>query len=92
MLRLSENLRSVTNADGGVILDLQRGQIFRCNSTGAIILELLTRGVDESELVLQFGKLCQVPGACASNDVRDFLATLCRLGLLQRPTTSAPQR
>lgn len=85
MLRLSENLRSVTNADGGVILDLHRGQIFRCNATGAIILELLARELDQTELVSEFSKLCQVAPDCASNDVQHFLATLSRLGLLQGP-------
>ncbi len=88
MLRLSENLRSVTNADGGVILDLGRGQIFRCNATGAIVLELLARGFDQAELVSEFCRLCHVPSACALNDVRDFLATLSRLGLLQGSTSS----
>ncbi len=87
MLRLSENLRSVTNADGGVILDLCRGQIFRCNATGAIILELLARGLDQPQLVSEFSRLCKVPQACASDDVRDFLTTLSRLGLLQGQTS-----
>jgi coenzyme PQQ synthesis protein D (PqqD) len=88
MVRLSKNLRSITDADGGVILDVERGQIFRCNATGAIILELLTRGVDETQLASQFGKLCQCPPTCASNDVQEFLATLSRLGLLERPTST----
>jgi hypothetical protein len=92
MLRLSKNLRSVTNADGGVILDLQRGRIFRCNATGAVILELLTRGVDETELLVQFSKLGQCPPACTSNDVQGFLATLSSLGLLQGPAVSANPR
>lgn len=83
MLRLSNNLRSMTDANGGVILDLCRGQIFRCNATGAIILELLARGLDQPQLVSEFSKLCKVPEACASEDVRDFLTTLSRLGLPQ---------
>ena len=86
MLRLSENLRSVTNADGGVILDLCRGQIFRCNATGAVILELLARGLDQAQLVSQFTKLCNVPPEHVSDDVRDFLSALSRLGLLQDET------
>jgi len=89
MLRLSENLRSVTDADGGVILDLDRGQIFRCNATGAVILELLARGLDQAELVSEFSKLCRVAPDCAANDIGDFLATLSRLGLLQAPLPSA---
>jgi hypothetical protein len=83
MLRLSENLRSMTDANGGVLLDLCRGQIFRCNATGAIVLELLARGLNQTQLVAEFSKLCNVPQACASEDVHEFLTTLSRLGLLQ---------
>lgn len=92
MFRLSDNLRSVTNDDGGVILDLQRGQIFRCNPTAAVILELLTRGIDETELAAQFSKQCQCPPHGATKDVREFLETLSRLGLLQDDPASAVSR
>lgn len=86
MLRLSQDLRSVTSADGGVILDLSRGQIFRCNATGAVILELLGRGLDQAQLVSEFTQLCSAPHTCASDDVRNFLTALSRLGLLQDET------
>ncbi len=92
MLYLSQHLRTVTDADGGVILDLSRGQIFRCNATGAILLELLARDLDEAAVVSEFSRLCQVPPPCASRDVRDFLSALSRLGLLQRPRSSANPR
>ena len=86
MLRLSPNLRTMTDADGGVILDLRRGSIFRCNSTGAVILELLARGCDQTEITTNFSKLCNVPPGCASADVQDFLTSLARLGLLEDHT------
>lgn len=92
MLRLSKNLRTVTNPDGGVILDLQRGQIFRCNASGAVILDLLTRGLDEAELVSQFTSLCQAPPSCAADDVKVFLAALSRLGLMQPSTSTGVSR
>jgi hypothetical protein len=76
----------MTDADGGVILDLRRGSIFRCNSTGAVILELLARGCDQTEITTNFTRLSNVPPGCASADVQAFLASLARLGLLEDHT------
>lgn len=82
MLRLSKNLRSVTNADGGVVLDLGGGQIFRCNATGALVLDLLTRGETEEGVVREVSRRCQAEPALVTADVREFLASLRSHALL----------
>jgi hypothetical protein len=84
MMRLSENLRTVTNADGGVVLDLRKGKIFRLNATGAIIFELLVRGCDEEQIVADIGSRCGIAPTLASRDVRDFLNLLTSNNLLCR--------
>ena len=82
MLRLAKNLRSVTNADGGVVLDLGRGQIFRCNATGAVVLEILGRGETEEGVVREVSHRCQVDAALISADVHEFLVSLRSHALL----------
>jgi hypothetical protein len=84
MMRLSENLRSVTNPDGGVILDLRRGKLFRLNPTGATILELLVRGYEEERITAEIGERYGVAPALVSTDVRGFLNSLASNGLLLR--------
>ena len=82
MPHLSSHLRATTDREGGILLDLARGQLFRCNATGALIIELLSRGADqaqiESELVRKFGLSTEK----ASADVQSFLAALDGQGLL----------
>jgi len=82
MMRLSSNTRTVTNADGGVMLDLRKGKLFRLNSTGAVILELLARGGTEESIAAELSRLCGVDCALASSDVHAFLAVLRSHGLL----------
>ena len=82
MLRLAKNLRSVTNADGGVVLDLGRGQIFRCNATGAVVLEILARGETEEGVVREVTRRCHADVALVSADVHEFLISLRSHALL----------
>lgn len=83
MMRLSESLRTVTNADGGVVLDLRKGKIFRLNSTGATIFELLVRGCEQNEIVADIANRCGIATDLASRDVRDFLGVLASNDLLR---------
>lgn len=76
MLRLSKNLRSVSNTDGGVILDLGRGRMFRCNATAALVLEMLARGENEERIIREVSRRCEVEPALVSADVHEFLASL----------------
>jgi hypothetical protein len=84
MMRLSENLRTVTNADGGVVLDLRKGKIFRLNAVGATIFELLVRGSEEEQIVADISSRCGIAPALASRDLQEFLAVLAANNLLCR--------
>ncbi len=81
-MRLSDDLRTATNADGGVILDLRRGKMFRLNPTAAAILELLGRGYTEQRIAAEMEGLCGVEAQLALRDVQAFLSSLAANGLL----------
>jgi hypothetical protein len=76
MIRLSDNLRTVTNSDGGAVLDVHQGKIFRFNATGALILDLLARGCTEERIATEISQRCSVDSALSSADVHSFLASL----------------
>lgn len=84
MLRLSEDLRTVTNADGGVILDLRKGKMFRLNATAAVIFELLVSGSEEEQIVADLSSRCGVASSRAQRDVQEFLDLLAANNLLCR--------
>ena len=81
-MHLSKNLRTVTNADGGAVLDLHRGKMFRLNTTGAKILELLARGCTEESIAAEISESCGMDIGLVSVDVHAFLAALRTAGLL----------
>ncbi len=83
MLHLSDNLRTVIDQDGAVILDVHQGKIVRCNRTGAAILELLSRGYDQEHIAAEFSRLYEISQTSAGTDVRAFLNSLQSQGLLR---------
>jgi hypothetical protein len=76
MIRLSQNVRTVTHPDGGALLDLHAGRMFRFNATGAAILDLLARGNTEEHIVTEIGARCGVDDALVSSEIHAFLVSL----------------
>jgi len=56
--------------------------MFRLNTTGAKILELLARGSTEESIVTEISQICGVDIGLVSADVHAFLAALRTAGLL----------
>jgi hypothetical protein len=83
MFKVSDTIRNTRTQDGGVILDIGRGQIFSLNVVGSEILELAERGLDESSIV---DKISQAHAANADDvrkDVHDFLNELRKHAILK---------
>lgn len=83
MYRVSESIRSTHGQDGGVVLDIRRGQMFNLNLVGSRILELLKSGTSEpaiaDEIVREFG----VSRRLAESDLQTFLDTLSKCRLIE---------
>lgn len=83
MRKVSEQLRSIHNHDGAVVLDILHGQMFRLNFVGSRILELLKQGHAEPQIIAE---ICHEFGAgreVVETDVREFLAHLEKHQLLR---------
>jgi hypothetical protein len=76
MHRVSEDVRSTHSSEGGTVLDIRRGQMFRVNRVGARILELLNSGHQESEIAGEIAAEFVVSQEVANADVREFLGLL----------------
>ena len=83
MIRLSGSVRSTHSADGGVILDVKHGQIFRFNSTGSRILQLLRSGAEKPEIARMLVREFSADPATAESDTNVFLAALRQNALLE---------
>jgi hypothetical protein len=89
MIRLSEHVRRTHSADGGIVLDILHGQMFRLNFVGSKILELLeqqsTPTLIAQEIAVTFGVSAEI----AERDVREFLETLEKHRLIETRASGA---
>lgn len=81
MAQFPDTIRRLSNADGGVLLDLRRGAMFRVNPLGARVLDLLELGASPGQIAERFSAEFQVPLDEVLADVKAFVDSLkvCRL-------------
>jgi hypothetical protein len=73
---VSTGVRSTRNEDGGIVLDIDHGQVFRLNPVGALILESLAKGSAETEIAKKISRLYSISEEIATADVHEFLESL----------------
>jgi hypothetical protein len=73
---VSTGVRSTRNEDGGIVLDIDHGQMFRLNPVGALILESLGRGFAEIEIAKEISRRYSISEEIAVADVHEFLESL----------------
>jgi hypothetical protein len=82
MNSLSDSIRRTANADGGAVLDLRRGAMFRVNPVGARVLDLLDQGDSPEQIAHKLSTEFQVPLRDVEADVAEFIESLKTRGLL----------
>lgn len=82
MADLLERLRTVDSPDGGVVLDVKNGNMFRLNSVGMRILSLLKAGAPASGIVDEISREYGVDPQIARTDFENFLSALQECGLI----------
>lgn len=83
MYEVSTAVRHTHNEDGGIVLDIDHGRMFRLNPVGALIVERLRKGRHEAEIVQEIEEQYKVSGEMAKADVADFLKSLEEHGLVR---------
>jgi hypothetical protein len=89
MFSISKSVRITKSADGGILLDVERGQIFSLNPVATRIVELLAREQSVRSLATQIGREFGISKELA-RDVNDFLSTLREQHLLEEPEGKLP--
>lgn len=77
-----EHVRAIHGPDGGTLLDIVNGKMFRLNPMGSRILEFLKQGSTELEITEKLAGDYGIGRARAEADLREFLQTLEELHLL----------
>ena len=89
MLTISSSVRLTKSQDGGVLLDVEQGEIFRLNPVGTRIIELLKEGHGGPSLTRALSCEFGVPEQVVREDVRDFLSQLRERRLIKGLDTKA---
>jgi len=82
MTPFRDTIRRVANADGGVVLDLRRGAMFRVNPVGARVLDLLDQGNSPSQIAEKLSSEFAVALSEVQTDVAEFVESLKAHGVL----------
>jgi hypothetical protein len=90
MFRISETIRSSGSEEGGILLDINRGQMFRLNSAGSRILGLIERGHDQAQIAEEICCTYGVTIEMARSDVRDFFEALYKHQVLKSGRSVEP--
>jgi hypothetical protein len=79
---ISAGVRSTRSEDGGIVLDIDHGRMFRLNPVGVLILESLGKGCAESEIARQIARQYSISEEAASADLGEFLQSLAQYQLV----------
>lgn len=73
---VSAGVRNTRNDDGGIVLDIAQGQMFRLNPVGALIMTRLQEGHVEVEIAREIARQYNVSEEAAAIDLDEFLKSL----------------
>jgi hypothetical protein len=88
---IRERIRSTYTADGGIVLDIDRGRMFSLNSSGSAIFHLMESGLCDDKIVEELVRLFGIPVDVAKRDLNDFRETLKNHSLLAACGLRAPE-
>jgi hypothetical protein len=83
MLTISTSVRMTKSQDGGILLDVEEGNIFSLNPVATRIVELLGEGHDEFSLARTLSREFSVREEIVKRDVDDFLSRLRQQRLIE---------
>jgi hypothetical protein len=89
MRAISSSIRRTQTPDGGVLLDIERGQIFCLNVIGSKILDLLEEGHNEGRIAEQVSAAYGTDIETVRMDVHDFLENLNQQHILEQCAPTA---
>jgi hypothetical protein len=90
MPAIRERIRSAHTADGGVVLDIDKGRMFSLNSSGSVIFQLMETGLCEDKIAEELVRRFGISVDLAKRDLNDFRETLRTHALLPGSGLRAP--
>jgi hypothetical protein len=83
MTAQGSRIRSTHNPDGAIVMDVDSGRMFSLNSSGSVMFQLLTDGLDEKSIVDELARRFGISVAVAKRDLGEFRSALNKHALIQ---------
>ena len=87
---VSPGVRNIRNQDGGIVLDIKQGKIFRLNGIGALIFARLRQKEKSTQIIAEISRIYGISAQMAEADFVEFLDSLEKQGLVQRYEEAVP--
>jgi hypothetical protein len=78
----ADTIRRLSSTDGGAVLDLRRGILFRVNPLGARVMDLLDQGDSPERIAEKLSAEFQVALSEVQSDVSGFIGSLKAHGVI----------
>lgn len=88
-MKISAQVRSTHDQDGAVVLDIRHGRMYGLNFVGSRILELLRQDYQEPQIAEEISRQFGIGLDTATSDVREFLKSLEKHHLIERPKATS---
>lgn len=90
MYEVSTGVRSTRSEDGGIVLDINQGKIFRLNGIGALIFERLREGQNTSQITNEISLEFDIPFETIEADIIGFIGSLQKHNLIRGFAQESP--
>jgi hypothetical protein len=81
----SHRIRSTHTGDGGIVMNIDKGQMFSLNSSGSAIFQLLEKGFGDEAIVGELVTRFEILPDVARSDLADFRDALKSYALSPKP-------
>jgi hypothetical protein len=81
-IQIAPSVRSVFSQDGAVLMEIQQGMMYTSNPVGGRILELLSQGLPESDVVETISRECEAPQETVRHDLETYIEQLRSYGIV----------
>jgi hypothetical protein len=81
-MKVSPQVKITADANGAVLMDLERGKYYSLNGIGLAIWRALVERRNEDAIAAEICSAYEVPVDVARHDVKNFLCRLADRGLL----------
>jgi hypothetical protein len=81
---LRPSVRSVFSQDGAVLMEINQGMMYTSNPVGGRILELISQGMSEEQVVATISCECDISQDTVRKGLEIFVAQLRSYGLVEQ--------